>query len=335
MIAPLSIPSPDPAWQTPIAFSIGSWNIQIHTYAIVIILGILVAVWLTEARLRRRGVEPWAVLDILIWAVPLGIIGARVWHVATHPTDYFPIDGVNHTWLQAIAIWDGGGAIFGSILFGALGVWIGARTLGLRFFTVADALVPGLLLAQAIGRLGNWFNHELFGTPTTLPWGLEIESTNPAYPVGLPEGVTFHPMFLYELLWNLLGAALLLLLDRRFRLQWGKLLALYLIWYGIGRGILENFRLDPSEVYFGLRVNVWGALAAILAGVILFIVQSRRHRGAEPSPYLPGKGPVGEDEDAADDVYTEADFDGSREAQTESDAVVEDAASDEPAADRA
>ena len=315
-VPPVSIPSPPVEWQVPVSLPIGEWLafipalsgmvIEFRAYALFIIIGIVVATWLTEARLRRRGVEPWAVIDVLVWAVPLGIIGARLWHVVTHPNDFFPIDPAD-PW-EFIRIWDGGGAIFGALLFGALGVWLGCRITGIRFLTFADALAPGLLLAQAIGRLGNWFNRELFGPPTDLPWGLEIEATNPAYPVGLPAGLTFHPMFLYELLWNVLGAILLLWLGKRLALQWGKTFALYLIWYGVGRAILEIFRLDPSELILGIRSNDWGAIAAVVLGLIILIVQSRRHPGLEPSAYRPGRSWVPPaDAVKSDEIYSDSD----------------------------
>ena len=313
-LVPASIPSPPPEWQIPISIPIGQWLpflgsgtvINIHTYALCILAGIIVAIWLTEVRLRRRGAEPWAIVDVVIFAVPLGIIGARVWHVLTHPTDFF-YPGAD-PW-AVIRIWDGGGAIFGSILFGGLGVWIGCRIAGLRFLTVADAIAPGLLIAQALGRIGNYVNHEIFGIPTTLPWGLEIESTNPAYPVGLPEGVLFTPTFLYEMIWNLVGAAGLLLLGWRFRLEWGKVFALYLVWYGAGRAWLEAIRLDPSEVVLGMRINDWGAVAAIAIGLVIWIVQSHRHPGREPSPYRPGREWRGKGSEVdSEDTYTDADF---------------------------
>ena len=129
---------------------------------------------------------------------------------------------------------------------------------GIRFWSFADALAPGLLVAQAVGRLGNWFNHELFGMPTDLPWGLEIESTNPAFPAGLAEGTLFHPTFLYEIIWNLAGAALIILLERRINLRWGKAFAIYLIWYGLGRSFFEAIRVDPSEMFLGVRVERLG-----------------------------------------------------------------------------
>jgi len=276
---PLSIPSPE--WSY---FDLGPF--RIHAYAICILIGIFLATALTSRRLTKRGAEPGVVLDIILWAVPLGIVGARIFHVLTHPNDYF-YDGANL--LDVFAVWKGGIAIFGALLGGALGAYIGTRRAGIRFWSFADALAPGMLLAQAMGRLGNWFNHELFGLPTTLPWGLEIEPTNPAYPVGLPAGTLFHPTFLYEIIWNLVGVAVILILERRFRLRWGSAFGVYLIWYGAGRSVFESIRVDPSEIFFGLRTNVWAALFAIVIGLVIILVQHRRHTGIELSPYLPGR----------------------------------------------
>ncbi|MET0956774.1 MAG: prolipoprotein diacylglyceryl transferase, partial [Cryobacterium sp.] len=185
----LSIPSPE--WSY---FDLGIF--RIHAYAICILVGIFAATALTSRRLTKRGGEPGVVLDIILWAVPLGIVGARIFHVLTHPNDYF---GEGKNLWEVFAVWNGGIAIFGALLGGAVGAYIGCRLSGIRFWSFADALAPGLLLAQAFGRLGNWFNSELFGLPTTLPWGLEISPDNPAYPVGLPEGTLFHPTFLYEI----------------------------------------------------------------------------------------------------------------------------------------
>jgi len=241
---------------------------------------------MTSRRLTKRGGEPGVVLDIILWAVPLGIVGARIFHVLTHPNDYF-YDGAN-LW-DVFAVWKGGIAIFGALLGGAVGAFIGTRLAGIRFWSFADALAPGLLLAQAMGRLGNWFNHELFGLPTTLPWGLEISTDNLAYPVGLPAGTLFHPTFLYEIVWNLVGVAVILILERKFRLRWGSAFGVYLIWYGAGRSVFESIRVDPSEIFFGLRTNVWAALFAIVIGLAIILVQSRRHTGLELSPYLPGR----------------------------------------------
>lgn len=275
-----SIPSPSISY-----FDLGP--VRIHIYALCIITGIILAVFMTNYRLTKRGAEPWVVIDIAILAVPLGIIGARIFHVLTHPGFYFG-EGKN-IW-AVFYIWEGGIAIFGALLGGAVGAWLGCKWTGIRFWTFADALAPGLLLAQAAGRFGNWFNQELFGLPTDVPWGLEIDSSNPAFPPGLAEGTLFHPTFLYEVIWNTLGVLFLLWIGRRLQLQWGKLFAVYLIWYSAGRVVWESIRIDPSEIYFGLRTNVWAALASVALGVIILWVQTRRHPGREPSPYMPGRG---------------------------------------------
>ena len=242
-----SIPSPSVSY-------VDLGPLRIHFYALCIIAGIIVAVLLTNARLTRRGAEPWVVIDIALLAVPIAIIGARIFHVLTHPGFYFG-EGTD-PW-AVFRIWEGGIAIFGALLGGAVGAYLGCRWTGIRFWTFADALAPGLLIAQALGRFGNWFNQELYGLPTDLPWGLEIDSDNAAFPIGLPADTLFHPTFLYEVIWNLLGAAVLLWAGRRFRLQWGRLFGLYLIWYGAGRIVWESIRIDPSEIFFGLRTNVW------------------------------------------------------------------------------
>lgn len=280
-VVPLSIPSPDPVLSQ---FSIGP--LTVHTYALCILVGIVAAIIITQRRMSRRGAESGIVLDIVIWAVPLGIVGARIYHVLTHTGDYF-YPGAN-LW-NALAIWDGGNALYGSLLGGAVGAIIGCRIHGIRFWSFADALAPAMLVAQSIGRLGNWFNHELFGLPTTLPWGLQIESSNPKFPAGLPAGTLFHPLFLYEIVWNLIGVAILLLIERRFRMQWGKLFAVYLIWYGLGRSWLEAIRIDPtSDGFLGIPANIWASFAAIVLGIVLFVVQTRRHTGMEPSVYREG-----------------------------------------------
>ena len=343
MSEPLSIPSPSFDWQV---FNLGQWfrdigltwfpwNINIHAYAICILLGIIAATIFTYYRLKRRGADAGVVLDIALWAVPLGIIGGRIFHVITHPDDYF---GPGKDLLKTLYIWEGGLAIFGALVLGAVGTLVGCKLAGVRFWSFADALAPALLLAQAFGRLGNWFNHELFGIPTGLPWGLQIESTNAAFPAGLPDGTLFQPTFLYEIIWNLLGIAVILLVERKFslrradflgvmvpvptagtyRLQWGKVLGLYLIWYGIGRSYLESIRVDPSEIFLGIRTNIWASFGAIVVGFAIIVIQTRRHPGIEPSVYVPGRewSPGGEldfedtysdsdDNDAADDT-TEA-----------------------------
>jgi prolipoprotein diacylglyceryl transferase len=340
--APLSIPSPPSDWSS-FFIPIGSWvhgflpfvsadaGLTIHVYALAILSGIIVALIITNQRLTKRGGEPGIIIDVSLWGIALGIIGARLWHVFTHPDDYF---GPGKELIKILYVWEGGVAIFGTLLGGGIGFLIGCRLTGLKFLSVADAVVPGLLIAQALGRLGNYFNQELFGLPTDLPWGLVIDRPNPAIPAGLADDVLFHPTFLYEMIWNLVGAFIIVFLientvkfvkatpwsqywpkianryqgvvtdqsrlfstlglpsirlTRRAQWQWGKTFGLYLIWYGVGRTWFESIRLDPSETYFGIRSNVWGALAAILLGIVIIVVQNRRHPGIEPSPYKPGK----------------------------------------------
>ncbi|MFT4123942.1 MAG: prolipoprotein diacylglyceryl transferase [Microbacteriaceae bacterium] len=308
----MSIPSPPDSLQV-LTVPLGRWlqfigvpesfALNIHTYALCILLGIVVAVVITSRRLSRRGGEPGIVLDVALWAVPLGIVGARLFHVVTHPGDYF---GSTAKLVSILYIWEGGLAIFGALIGGAIGVAIGCRLAGLRFWSFADAMAPGLILAQAFGRLGNWFNHELFGWPTSWPWGLEIESSNSAYPVGLPEGTLFQPTFLYEIVWNLAGFLVILFLAKR--LQWGKQLGLYLVWYGAGRMVWETIRVDPSLLFLGIRTNVWMALLAVLLGITVIVVQSRRHPGLEPGVYRPGREWAGPDA-AVDSAETYSDTD--------------------------
>jgi prolipoprotein diacylglyceryl transferase len=274
-----SIPSPSVS-----SFPLGP--LTIHFYALCIIAGIIAAVLLTNSRLVKRGAEPWVVIDISLIAVPLAIIGARIFHVVTHWGFYF---GPGTDILAIFRIWEGGIAIYGALIGGAIGAWLGCKWTGIRFWSFADALAPGLLLAQAMGRFGNWFNQELYGLPTDLPWGLEIDYPNSAWPVGLPEGTLFHPTFLYEVIWNTLGVVFLLWVGSRFTLQWGRLFALYLVWYSSGRIVWESIRIDPSEIILGLRTNVWAAIFGVVIGIAIFFVQKRRHPGLEPSPYVPGR----------------------------------------------
>jgi len=283
-----AIPSP-----TVSSFQLGP--VVIHFYALFILAGIIVAVALTAARMKARGMEAGLAIDIAIWAVPFGIIGGRLFHVLTHLSDYF---GTGRDWTTIFRLWEGGLAIYGAIIFGSIGAYIACQvdikalkieSAGIRFLSFADALVPGLLAAQALGRWGNYFNNELFGSPTDLPWGILIPSYNESYPIGLPEGLAFHPTFLYESLWSLAGIAVLLLLERRFNLRWGRMFALYLVWYSVGRFFIEAIRLDPSDVFFGLRTNQISALVGVLVGLALFMIQRARHTGEETTGYLPGR----------------------------------------------
>ncbi|MEV5765853.1 prolipoprotein diacylglyceryl transferase [Micromonospora sp. NPDC052213] len=274
-----ALPSPSTAvWQL--------GPLPIRAYALCIILGIVVACWVTERRLRQRGVAPGAVLDIAVWAVPAGIIGARIYHVITSPEKYF---GTGGDPLKAFAIWEGGLGIWGAVAGGAVGAWIAARQLGIPFAVVADALAPGLPLAQAVGRLGNWFNNELYGGRTTLPWGLEIHRMDPDNPghalrddAGRPilEPGLYHPTFAYELLWNLGVAALVFVLDRKLRLGRGRAFALYVMGYTAGRFWIELMRTDEANTILGVRLNVWTAGLVFLGALVYFL----RVRG--PREYL-------------------------------------------------
>ena len=290
-----SIPSPDVS-----SFELGP--IRVHFYALFILLGIALAIWIGSRRFKQRGGQAGMILDIALWAVPFGIVGGRIFHVLTH-WDYYFYAGADLT--KVFAVWEGGLAIFGALLLGSVGAFIGARTAGIKFLAFADAIAPGVLVAQAIGRIGNYFNNELFGLPTTLPWGLEISTANPAYPAGLPAGVLFHPTFLYELIWNLMGFAVLIWLDRKLKLRWGQMFAAYLITYSIGRAFIESIRIDPSEIFFGLRTNVWSAIFTIAIGVALFVWSRRRHKEEETSVYLPGREP--KEPDVIDSEGTKAD----------------------------
>ncbi|WP_416351995.1 prolipoprotein diacylglyceryl transferase [Subtercola sp. RTI3] len=290
MFLPQSIPSPSinsldiTGWLQTLGIDL-PFTLNIRIYALCILFGIIIATIMTSRRLTKRGAEPGIVLDIILWAVPLGIIGARVFHVLTHPGDYF-YPGADLA--KTLYIWEGGIAIFGGLIGGGIGAMIGCRLSGIRFWTFADALAPGLLLAQAFGRFGNYFNQELFGFPTDGWWGLEIASPNTAIPIGLAPGTLFQPTFAYEVIWNVLGVLFLLFIGKKLSLQWGKLFGAYLIWYGAGRSVWETIRIDPSEIFFGVRTNVWAAWAAIAVGLIIIIVQTRRHPGVECGPHTSG-----------------------------------------------
>jgi len=271
----LSIPSPQVSY-----FSLGP--LKIHFYALCILAGIILAIWISDRRLVARGEKSGVALDVALWTVPIAVVGARIFHVITHSSDYF-YPGADIA--AVFRIWEGGIAIYGGLIGGALGAWLATRHFGLKFWAYADAVAPGILLAQAIGRWGNYFNQELFGKPTTLPWGLEINPTNPAYPAGLPAGTLFQPTFLYESIWSLLGVVLLLALDKRFDLRGGAMFGAYLTYYSIGRVITENLRIDPSDIILGLRTNVWSAIAGIVVGIALLLWKRMQHSSPEASVY--------------------------------------------------
>src|SRR6476646_6504122 len=238
MVTLMSIPSP----------SQGVWHIgpvPIRGYALCIIAGIVFAIWLGERRWVARGGEPGEVSDLAIWAVPFGLVGGRLYHVITDWHLYF---GEDKNPVTALYVWRGGLGIWGAIALGIVGVWIGARRRGIKLMPLLDALAPGVLVAQALGRWGNWFNQELYGRPTDLPWGLEIDpNLDDGVRSQYGPDVLFHPTFLYECLWNLAAFALLIWLDRRFKLGHGRVAALYVMLYTAGRGWIEYLRIDSVQ----------------------------------------------------------------------------------------
>lgn len=303
LAVPASIPSPPAEFSK---FSIGP--LTIHAYALCILLGILVALWLTNKRMQARGGNSDMLWDIAIWAIPFGIVGGRLYHVLiTDPMYYFGLGEQQAHVAEIPQLWLGGLGIMGAVLLGALGAWIGCRRTGVRLSAFADAAAPGLLIAQGIGRWGNWFNQELFGSPTTLPWGLQIDPNSYNFPAGLPADTLFHPTFLYESLWNVAGALVLIALDRKFKLRRGALFCCYMIWYGIGRTFTESLRLDPAEIIhigpLGLRVHQWLAIALVIAGAIALSLVLAKLRGQNVNPFfLPGREPkaeVAQDQDVA------------------------------------
>ena len=277
---PLAIPSP----------SEGVWHLgplPIRAYALCIIAGVFAAVWLGERRWVARGGTAGQIGDIAIWAVPAGLVGARLYHVATDHELYF---GPGKHAVDALKIWHGGLGIWGGIAGGMLGAWLYCRRHDVKLRPLADALAPALLLAQVLGRFGNYFNQELYGRPTTLPWGLEISPAH--WPAGrtFAAGTTFHPTFLYEALWNLAGMALLIWLDRRFKLGHGRVFAIYVMIYTAGRGWIETFRIDTIELddVLGLRWGVWMSIVLFVLAAAYLLVVGRRHRPPdtrEATPY--------------------------------------------------
>jgi prolipoprotein diacylglyceryl transferase len=273
-----AIPSPTQGvWHLSI---FGLFSLPIRAYALCIVFGILAACVVTEIRMRRRGAPPYAVLDIAVWAVPAGIIGARIYHVITSPDDYF---GSGGNPIAALYIWRGGLGIWGAVAGGALGAWFACRSMGIPLTFVADAAAPGLPLAQAIGRWGNWFNNELFGGPTSLPWGLKVYDWDPeagraqlASGQPIVKGV-FHPTFLYESLWCLGVAVLVWQLDRRMRFGRGRAFALYVMAYTVGRFWIEMMRSDEAHEFLGMRVNSWVSIVVFI-GALLYFVRVKGHQ---------------------------------------------------------
>lgn len=263
----------------------GVWDIgpfPLRAYALCIIIGIVVAIWWGEKRWQERGGQAGMVLDVAMIAVPFGLIGGRLYHVATDWQTYFGPGGKSGDWWK---IWQGGLGIWGAVLLGAVGAWIACRHYRVPLPAFGDAVAPGILLAQAIGRLGNYFNQELYGRETDVPWGLEIylrfdkdgqfDAMN-----GVSTGVVdkiVQPTFLYEMVWNLLGVAALLYLDKKFRIGHGRLFALYVAIYCFGRFWVELLRDDTATHIAGIRINSFTA-AIVFAGAIAYFVFATKGR---------------------------------------------------------
>jgi len=266
----LAIPSPS----NPI-LDIGP--LSIRYYALSIIVGVIIAVYLGSFRAQKLGAPSTLVSDVAVVAIPLGVIGGRLYHVVSTPEPYF---GANGDLLSALYIWEGGLGIWGAISLGFFGAWLAfnrykkKQNLSLSFAQFADALAPGILLAQAVGRFGNWFNQELFGKPTSLPWGLEISPRN--RPFGYSQFETFHPTFLYEAIWSLVIALILIALTRKLSDVPGRVFALYVAGYCIGRLFIEQLRIDSALLLFGFRLNTWTSLAFLALAVIAYIRLAKR-----------------------------------------------------------
>lgn len=282
----------------------GVWHLgpfPLRAYALCIIVGIIVAIWWGNRRWVARGGRDGEVLDVAIWAVPFGLIGGRIYHVATDWNTYFG-DG-SKTPIDALKIWDGGLGIWGAVAFGALGAWIGARRAGIKLPPFGDAIAPGILLAQAIGRLGNYFNQELYGDRTDLPWGLKIYErvdssgfSSPGLIDGKSNGVVYaivQPTFLYELIWNVLVVVALVVIDRRFRIGHGRLFALYVAGYCAGRFVIETLRTDTATLLWGIRINLFTA-AIVFACAAIYVVLAPKGRETPAEVYHPGSGPDAE-----------------------------------------
>jgi prolipoprotein diacylglyceryl transferase len=238
--------------------------LHIHLYGLTLLVAILACVWLTTYRWKRLGGDPDLVVRVAVWGVAFGVIGARAYHDLTSWNEV-----PSPKWKGIFEVWQGGLGVWGGILLGTLAGWVVVRRSGERFAPFMDAAAPGLLLAQGIGRIGNWWNQELYGKPTTLPWGLKIDAAHrlPQY----FDKATYHPTFLYELIWDVVGVAVLLYVRRRFAIRPPGLFALYVIWYCFGRFFEELLRIDPAHHFAGLRLNAWVSIVVFVAAVAYFV----------------------------------------------------------------
>ena len=244
--------------------------LQLRAYGLMIALGVVAAVAFAQRRWAARGGDPGDIAALAVWAVPAGLVGARIYHVVTDPQLF------RGRWLQVFAVWEGGLGIPGGIAVGVVVGAVVARRRGLPIPALLDTVAPALALAQAIGRWGNWFNQELFGGPTTLPWGLRVDPSQ--RPEGYEQFGTFHPTFLYESLWNLTLVGVLLLAERRLRLWPGRLFVVYVAGYAAGRLWVEGLRIDPANRIAGVRVNEWVSLVVLAACVAVLVTDWWRWR---------------------------------------------------------
>ena len=251
--------------------------LTLHAYGLMLLLGIAAATGLCGLRWTRLGGDWDLVLRVAMWGVGGGIVGARLYHLATSWSE------VPDEWWGALAVWKGGLGIWGGIAGGVLAGWWVVHRAGESAALFLDAAAPGLLLAQAIGRWGNWFNQELYGKPTDLPWGLEIDPEH--RPDGALAAETFHPTFLYESLWNLLGVLVLIWVGGRFRIRAPGLFCLYVAWYTFARFFLELLRVDPSKEFGPLRLNAWVSIVMFVGALAAFAWTQRR----DVEPRRPGR----------------------------------------------
>ncbi len=235
----------------------------VHAYGLTLLVAIVAAILVTKWRWGRRPSDLDLILRVAVWGVAAGIVGARLYHVVTSWEDV-----PDPKWKGIFEVWEGGLGIWGGILFGVLAGAVVIKRSGGSVLQAMDAVAPGLLVAQGIGRLGNWWNQELYGRPTDLPWGLEIDD---AHNMDYPAGTTFHPTFLYEMLWDLAGAAVVILVARRWRIRPPALFSLYVAWYTFGRFFEEQLRIDPSRIFWGMRLNAWVSLILFIASSLFFI----------------------------------------------------------------
>jgi phosphatidylglycerol---prolipoprotein diacylglyceryl transferase len=276
----LSIPSPHTG-------VVHAGPLAIRMYGLMLLLGIAACIALTGVRWVRRGGDWDLVFRVAVWGVGFGIVGARLYHDITSWNEVQAI----HAWWAPFAVWKGGLGVWGGILFGCLAGAVVVRRSGNSVFKFMDAVAPGLLLAQGIGRIGNWWNQELFGKPTSLPWGLKIDAAH--RPLAYLANSTFHPTFLYELIYDLAMVGVLLLLDRRFRFKPPALFALYVSLYTFGRFFEELLRVDPSHHFAGLRINAWVSIVVFAAATGFFIWWQFFHETKEDAPPRRAAPPTG------------------------------------------